>query len=76
MWGGQGGWQGEGWGSYPFRKIRKLQEQYPYLSQIIYNFHLIFFPTMDIKNFTNVIWAGRGRVEFIFLTYFYIISSI
>ena len=34
---------------------------------------------MDIKKFTNGgigNGVGRGRVEFIFMTYFYIISSI
>ena len=28
---------------YPFRKMRKSQEQYPYKNEILHNFHLIFF---------------------------------
>ena len=28
---------------YPFRKMRKSQEQYPFLSQTLHYFDLIFF---------------------------------
>ena len=34
-WGGRGG--------YPFRKMRKSQEQYPFYNQILHNFHVHFF---------------------------------
>ena len=48
---------------YLFRKMRKLQEQYPYWNQTLHNFQLIFFSTMDIKSFINQEgpggWAGR-----------------
>ena len=51
---------GPGWraGPYPFRKIRKSLEQYPYKNKILHNFHLnVFFSTMDINFFTN---GGEG----------------
>ena len=37
-----GGGQGAGRGHYPFIKMRKSQEQYPYQNQISNNFYLNF----------------------------------
>ena len=50
---------------YPFRKLRKSQEQYPYQNQILHYFHLFFFPVMDINSFTNwgVVWGWQGSLS-------------
>ena len=62
-----------------FQKNEKIIRTVPILKANSTYFAFKFcFSTMNIKNFTN--WGGKGAglgwVEFIFLTYFYIISSM
>ena len=51
-------WWGPGWwAGGVISSEKKSKAQYTYQNQILHNFHLIFFSTMDIKIFTYV-WTG------------------
>ena len=65
------GARGAGRGRYPFRKMRKSQEQHPYKNQILHNFNLIcFISMMDIKHFKygggHGCWQREGRRHYPF----------
>ena len=64
--------------SLSVQKTEKIIRAVPILKSNSTSFTLIFFSTMDIKNFTNYGGARgqAGGVEFIFLRYLYIISSM
>ena len=58
-----GGARGAGRECYPFRKMIKSQEQYPYLNKILHNYHLIFFYMIDIQIFTYRGVKGAGKLQ-------------
>ena len=70
--GGQEGGQAAARGRYPFRKMRKSQEQYQYYDQIWNKFLFRFF---FYDEYYKISWP-KEFLRAIFFPFFFIISSV
>ena len=63
---------------YPFRKMRKSQEQYPFKIQIQHDFHLKVFSMIDIFFLNGGVQRGRPGAGgfFLHITIHYFINVI
>ena len=64
---------GVGSGCYLYRKMKKLQEQYPFKNQILHNFHKKFFLRWILKFLQR---KGQGGGLIFFVTYYYYFLNV